>query len=80
VTSPGSGLASFGHGLAAAQLLAGTLDFVENAAMKHMIDAARADDPWPQISSVASGIKWLLISAFVLFAIGGLTRLIFRAP
>jgi hypothetical protein len=71
-------LAASGRGLAAAQLLAGTLDFIENAAMKHMINAGQADAPWPQISSTASGVKWLLIFAFMLFAIGTLIHRLLR--
>ena len=72
------GLYAFGQGLAGAQLLAGALDFVENAAMKHMIDAGQANAPWPQISSTASGIKWLLVLAFALFVIGTFVHFLLR--
>ena len=46
------------------QLLAGALDFVENAAMQRTIDAVCATTPWLTIGSTASAIKWLLILTF----------------
>lgn len=64
------GLGAVGHALAGGQLLAGALDFVENAAMQKTIDAGFASAPWPLIGATASGIKWLLILAFGIYAIG----------
>jgi hypothetical protein len=62
-------LGRFLQWLAAGQLLAGALDFVENWAMRHMIVEGTAREPWPQVSATASGIKWLLLLAFVFFAL-----------
>jgi hypothetical protein len=63
------GLGSAGHALAAAQLLAGALDFVENAAMQTTIEAGHATAPWPLIGATASSMKWLLLLAFLLYAV-----------
>jgi hypothetical protein len=60
-------LGTVGHVLAVAQLLAGALNFVENVAMQTMIDRGFAITPWPQISSSASGIKWFLLLAFIVY-------------
>jgi hypothetical protein len=63
-------LGAVGFALAGAQLLAGALDFVENAAMQKTIDAGHATAPWPLLGATASGIKWLLILIFAVYAIG----------
>jgi hypothetical protein len=65
-------LGAVGYALAGTQLLAGTLDFVENAAMQTTIDAGHAAAPWPTIGASASGIKWLLILCFAIYAGGAL--------
>lgn len=61
------GLAQAGRWLSAGQLLAGALDFVENWALRHMILDEVARMPWPLLSFVAAGIKWLLIVAAGIF-------------
>lgn len=63
-------VAVVGRALAGAQLLAGALDFLENAAMNKMIEREMAQTPWPLISATASGIKWLLILAFLAYGAG----------
>jgi hypothetical protein len=60
-------LAAAGWVLAVLQLLAGVLDFIENAAVGKMIDAGSARQPWPLVTFAAAGTKWLLIAAFLLF-------------
>jgi hypothetical protein len=60
---------AWGRGLAGAQLLAGALDFLENTAVNHMIEREVAERPWPFISASASGVKWLLILAFLGYAL-----------
>lgn len=62
-------LSAAGYALAGMQLLAGALDFLENASMQKTIDAGYATAPWPTIGATASGIKWLLIMMFVVYAI-----------
>jgi hypothetical protein len=71
-------LAILGYALAGAQLVAGALDFVENAAMKRMIDAGEAFAPWPQVCALAAGVKWLLIIAFALYALAALIDPVLR--
>lgn len=62
--------ASFwGHVLAAAQLFAGLCDFIENAGLRHMVRAGAASTPWPQITSVASVIKWALLALGALYCL-----------
>jgi hypothetical protein len=63
-------LAAFGFALAGLQLLAGALDFLENASMQKTIDSGFATAPWPTIGATASAIKWLLIAAFLLYGTG----------
>jgi len=62
-------LAAIGHTLAGAQLLAGALDFLENAGMQRTIDAGAAIAPWPTIGGTASATKWLLLLCFLLYLI-----------
>ena len=75
-----AGLATVGHALAGTQLLAGALDFLENTAIQHMVDRGHAYAPWPKVSATASGLKWLLLAAFVAYllcvALGGLWSLV----
>ncbi|MEJ1965221.1 MAG: hypothetical protein WDO56_28265 [Gammaproteobacteria bacterium] len=68
-TSGYRSLEAFGQGLAGAQLLAGALDFVENVALRRMIDAGHATAPWPQISFAASLPKWILLGGFGLYVV-----------
>lgn len=63
-------LGAWGFVLAGMQLLAGALDFVENASMKKTIDAGHASAPWPLIGATASSIKWLLILMFLAYGTG----------
>jgi hypothetical protein len=63
-------LGAIGYTLAGAQLLAGALDFLENAAMQKTINVGYASAPWPLIGATASSIKWLLILMFALYTIG----------
>jgi hypothetical protein len=63
-------LGAAGRALAVAHLLAGALDFLENASINKMIEREMAQTPWPLISTTASGIKWLLIFAFFAYGIG----------
>lgn len=67
IASRSPALVSFGHALAGTQLLAGALDFLENAAIQRMLDRGHAYAPWPQVSAVASGFEWLLLAAFVAY-------------
>ncbi len=60
-------LALFGRALAGTQLLAGALDFLENAAIQKMLDRGHAYSPWPQVSSTASGLKWMLLALFAAY-------------
>lgn len=62
-------IAAVGYALAGAQLLAGALDFIENAAMQRTIDAGHATAPWPLIGATASATKWALILVFALYAV-----------
>lgn len=62
-------LAAAGRALAAAQLVAGALDFLENAAINKMIERGVAETPWPLISTLASSVKWLLLVAFCVYGI-----------
>ena len=50
-------------------MLAGALDFVENAGIQKTVDAGIAMEPWPRITATASGIKWLLIALFGVFVL-----------
>ena len=63
------GLGSAGRVLAAGQLVAGALDFLENAAINKAIARGVAETPWPLIGSTASGAKWTLIVAFLVFGL-----------
>jgi hypothetical protein len=49
-------LAAAGWVLAVLQLLAGVLDFIENAAVGKMIDAGSARQPWPLVTFAAAGL------------------------
>jgi hypothetical protein len=60
-------LGAFGFAIAVAQLLAGALDFLENAGMQPTIDAGYPTAPWPTIGAAASAIKWLLILVFAIY-------------
>lgn len=70
ISATHSRLGAFGYALAGLQLAAGALDFLENAAIQKTIDAGHASAPWPLIGASASGMKWLLILAFLVYAIG----------
>ena len=59
-----------GFVLAVLQLVAGALDFVDNAGMQPTIDAGYARWPWPTIAATASSIKWLLLLLFAAYVIG----------
>jgi hypothetical protein len=63
-------LGAIGYPLASLQLLAGALDFVENAAMQKTIDAGYATAPWPLIGATASSVKWALLLVFLLYVTG----------
>ena len=63
-------LAAAGRVLAALQLVAGALDFVENAGLNKMIARGVAEEPWPVIASTASGAKWVLLIAFAVYVTG----------
>lgn len=62
-------VATLGFILAALQLAAGALDFLENACMQKTIDAGYATAPWPLIGATASSAKWLLLTLFALYGL-----------
>lgn len=71
-------LGSAGRVLAAAQLVAGALDFLENAAINKAIARGVAETPWPMVGSTASGVKWALIVAFVALGVAAMGDCVFR--
>lgn len=60
------------------QILAGGLDFVENAGIRHMIAEGRAVNPWPQVTFLASAPKWLLLIAGTVLIVSGFIHWIRR--
>jgi len=67
-------LATVGFVLAPLQLVAGALDFLENACINKTINAGYATAPWPLIGATASSAKWLLLALFVVYGLVATTH------
>ena len=73
------GVMSAGRILAWGQLLAGVLDFVENAGMRRLIGDGTILGPWSVLPFYASVAKWALIAMFTIYVLAALVhRLAFR--
>jgi hypothetical protein len=70
--------ASLGAPLAAVQLLAGVLDYIENAALLRVVDAlghqnaARNPAPWPAVAALCAWPKFAGVIAGTLYIIAGI--------